>query len=93
MGGATVDGTQGTLTAAGKAAFPYLKGPIPFPNDAPNDRRGVRLPATPVNAADWQTLVAAPTAGAAYLGIYTHPDDGREEMVMTVASNQFQTHN
>ena len=28
-----------------------------------------------------------------YLGIYTHPDDGREEMVMTVASNQFQNHN
>ena len=46
-----------------------------------------------MNAADWQTLVASPTAGGAYLGIYTHPDDGRQEMVMTLASNQFQSHN
>jgi hypothetical protein len=37
--------------------------------------------------------VSAPTAGTAYLGVYTHPEDGREEMVMTVASNQFQSHN
>jgi hypothetical protein len=44
-----------------------------------------------VNPADWQTLLAAP-GGTAYLGIYTHPDDGREEMVMTVAGNQFQNH-
>ena len=49
-------------------------------------------PATPVNGQDWQTLMAGPN-GTAFLGIYTHPDDGREEMVMTVASNQFQSHN
>ena len=49
-------------------------------------------PATPAAGADWQTLLATPN-DSALLGIYTHPDDGREEMVMTVASNQFQNHN
>jgi hypothetical protein len=94
VGGISQDGRTGTLTDAGKAAFPYLKGPIPIADvdpAAPNEAFGYE--ATPVNPADWQTLVAAPTAGAAYLGIYTHPEDGREEMVMTVASNQFQIHN
>jgi hypothetical protein len=94
VGGISQDGQVGTLTAAGKALFPYLKGPIPVADDAPlqaNEAFGYQ--GTPVNPADWQTLVAAPTAGAAYLGIYTRPDDGREEMVMTLASNQFQSHN
>lgn len=94
VGGISQDGRAGTLTDAGKAAFPYLKGPIPIADDdpaAPNEAFGYE--GTPVNAATWQTLVAAPTAGAAYLGIYTHPEDGREEMVMTLASNQYQSHN
>jgi hypothetical protein len=93
-GGISQDGRVGTLTDAGKAAFPYLKGPIPIADvdpAAPNEAFGYE--ATPVNAANWQTLVAAPTPGTAYLGIYTHPEDGREEMVMTLASNQFQSHN
>jgi hypothetical protein len=95
VGGASQDGRTGTLTDAGRKLFPYLKGPIPVPNDDAGTTfsEAFGYEATPVNPADWQTLVAAPTAGAAYLGIYTHPDDGREEMVMTVASNQFQTHN
>ena len=95
VGGASQDGRAGTLTDAGKQLFPYLKGPIPVPNDDAGTAfsEAFGYEATPVNPANWQTLVAAPTPGAAYLGIYTHPDDGREEMVMTVASNQFQTHN
>jgi hypothetical protein len=93
VGGAIQDGLTGTLTAAGKAAFPYLKGPIPIANDSATVDEAFGYQATPVNPATWQTLVAAPSAGAAYLGIYTHPEDGREEMVMTVASNQFQSHN
>jgi hypothetical protein len=94
VGGASQDGRVGALTDAGKAAFPYLKGPIPIADvdpAAPNEAFGYE--ATPANAATWQTLVSAPTASAAYLGVYTHPEDGREEMVMTVASNQFQSHN
>ena len=37
------DGAVGTLTAAGKAAFPYLKGPVPIADDDADGRRGVRL--------------------------------------------------
>ena len=48
-------------------------------------------PATPVNTRDWQTLLAGP-GDTAFLGVYTHPDDGREELVSTVAGNQFQNH-
>jgi hypothetical protein len=93
VGGANQDGSAGTLTAAGKAAFPYLKGPIPISDDSATVIEAFGYQATPANAANWQTLVAAPTAGAAYLGVYTHPEDGREEMVMTLASNQYQSHN
>jgi hypothetical protein len=91
-GGAMQDGALGTLTATGRLAFPALKGAIPIANDDPAAGEAFGYVGTPVNPADWQTLVAAP-GGGAYLGIYTHPDDGREEMVMTVASNQFQSHN
>jgi hypothetical protein len=90
VGGATQDGNVGTLTAAGKAAFPYLKGPVPIANDDPAVAETFGYAATPVNAQDWQTLLAGPN-GTAYLGIYTHPDDGREEMVMTVAGNENQS--
>ncbi len=88
--GATQDGNLGTLTPLGKAAFPYLKGSVPFANDDPAVAETFGYAATPVNAQDWQTLLAGPN-GTAYLGIYTHPDDGREEMVMTVASNENQS--
>ena len=81
-----------TLTATGKLAFPYLKGPVAIADDDPAAAETFGYPATPVNGNDWQTLLAGPD-GTAFLGIYTHPDDGREEMVMTVASNQFQNHN
>jgi hypothetical protein len=88
--GATQDGNVGTLTPLGKAAFPYLKGPVPIANDDPAVAETFGYTATPVNADDWQTLLAGPN-GTAYLGIYTHPDDGREDMVMTVASNENQS--
>ena len=90
--GASQDGVVGTLTTAGKAAFPYLKGPVAIADDDPTAAETFGYPATPVNGQDWQTLLAGPN-NSAFLGIYTHPDDGREEMVMTVASNQFQSHN
>ena len=90
VAGATQDGNVGTLTAAGKAAFPYLKGSVPIANDDATVAEAFGYAATPVNPQDWQTLVAGPN-GTAYLGIYTHPDDGREEMVMTVASNENQS--
>jgi hypothetical protein len=84
----TMAGSQSgtaTLTAAGLSVFPYLQGPVPV--DA-----AFGYQATPANPANFQTLLTGP-GGASYLGIYTHPGDGREEMVMTVTSNQFMTHN
>ncbi|HEY6762193.1 MAG TPA: hypothetical protein VI318_22025 [Baekduia sp.] len=92
VGGASQDGKTGTLTAAGKAAFPSLKGPIPIPDDDPSttSSEAFGYVGTPVDPNTWQTLVSAP-GGGAYLGIYTHPDDGREEMVSTVAGNENQS--
>ena len=92
VGGATQDGVAATLTAAGRQAFPYLRGPVTIADDDAAVAETFGYPATPAAGADWQTLLATPN-GSALLGIYTHPDDGREEMVMTVASNQFQNHN
>ena len=93
VGGASQDGQTGTLTDAGKAAFPYLKGPVPIPNDDPDpaSSEAFGYAGTPTTPAAWQTLLSAP-GGGAYLGIYTHPEDGREEMVMTVAANENQSH-
>jgi hypothetical protein len=93
VGGASQDGKVGTLTAAGTTLFPYLKGPIPIPNDDPDPAASEAFgyAGTPVDPQNWQTLVSAP-GGGAYLGIFTHPDDGREEMVMTVAGNENQSH-
>ena len=90
--GAVQDGRVGQLTAAGRAAFPYLKGPVAIADDDPASAETFGYPAKPIDPATWQTLLAGPD-DTAFLGIYTHPDDGREEMVMTVASNQFQNHN
>jgi hypothetical protein len=90
VGGATQDGNVGTLTPLGKAAFPYLKGPVPIANDDPTVAEAFGYASTPVDPSNWQTLLAGPN-GTAYLGIYTHPDDGREEMVVTVASNENQS--
>jgi hypothetical protein len=92
VGGVSQDGKTGTLTAAGKAVFPYLKGPIPIPDDDPDlaSSEAFGYAASPVDPQRWQTLVSAP-GGGSYLGISTYPD-GREEMVMTVAANENQSH-
>ncbi len=92
--GASQDGKVGLLTPSGRAAFPYLKGPVAIADDDPAvaETFGYAAKPDPANPGAWQTLLAGP-GDTAYLGIYTHPDDGREEMVMTVASNQFQNHN
>jgi hypothetical protein len=94
VNGLKQDGLTGTLTDAGRAAFPYLKGPVAIADDDPSvdEAFGYQAAPDPAQAGAWQTLLAGPN-NTAYLGVYTHPDDGREEMVMTVASNQFQNHN
>ena len=90
--GAWQDGTVAQLTPAGRAAFPYLRGPVSVADDAPGPNEAFGYAAAPVAGAPWETLLAGPN-GTAFLGVYRHPEDGREELVMTVASNQFQHHN
>ena len=92
VAGETKDGQVGLLTPAGRAAFPYLKGPVAVADDDAASAETFGYAAKPVDPSAWQTLLAGPL-DTAFLGIYTHPDDGREELVMTVASNQFQNHN
>jgi heparan sulfate-N-deacetylase len=80
------DDNVGQLTDAGRLVVPELVGPVPI---------GVGsfgYQATPLNPATFTTLVSGP-GGSSYLGVYTHPDSGREEMVMTVASSQFHLQN
>src|SRR5262249_18200780 len=74
------------LPAAGHQLFPELVGPVPI------DQGSFGAQATPLDPANFTTLLTGP-GGSSYLGIYTHPEDGRQEMVMTVSSNQFQTQN
>ncbi|MBE2319508.1 hypothetical protein DVA67_026310 [Solirubrobacter sp. CPCC 204708] len=90
--GAWQDGNPARLTAAGRAAFPYLRGPVTIADDAPGPNEAFGYGAKPVAGAPWLTLLEG-AGETALLGIYTHPEDGREELVMTVASNQFQNHN
>ena len=85
------DGVLGTLTATGKLVFPYLKGEVPIANDDPVAAETFGYLATPLAGVDFQTLVTGP-GNSSLLGIYTDAE-GREEMVMTVNSNQFQSHN
>jgi hypothetical protein len=78
-------GNTATLTADGRAIFPYLQGTVPIEVGAFGSQ------ATPAFASPvFQPLLTLPN-GASYLGIYNKPD-GREEMVMTVDSNQFMSH-
>jgi hypothetical protein len=85
------DGNVATLTAVGKQAFPYLKDQVPIANDDPAVDETWGHQATPAPGADFETLLTGPN-NSSYLGIDKHPD-GREEMVMTVGSNQYQIHN
>jgi hypothetical protein len=85
-------GNTGQLTAAGRQVFPYLQGPVPIDNPSAGvDAFGHQAtPAAQTAPASFQTLVSGP-AGSSYLGIHEHAD-GREEMVMTVDSNEHQIH-
>ncbi len=63
-----LDGTTDTLTAAGLAAFPELKGPIPFDN-------GSFGYAATVNAGAPYTPFLTNAAGQPMAGVYQHPTD------------------
>lgn len=75
-------GTTAQVTAAGKSVFANLTGTIVY------DSGSWGYKATPLDPA-FQTLVQT-ADGAAVVGINTNPD-GRQELVSTVAQNQFMT--
>ena len=75
-------GTTAQVTAAGKAVFSNLTGTIVY------DSGSWGYKATPLDPA-FQTLVQT-ADGASVVGINTNPD-GRQELVSTVAQNQFMT--
>ncbi len=64
--GGALDGTTGTLTAAGLAAFPALAGPIPFAT-------GTYGYGATVDAGAPYTTLLANSAGQALAGVYQHP--------------------
>jgi hypothetical protein len=94
-----LDGMTGTVTAAGKAGgFSYLTGAVPLDDidaSVPESYGYLATPAAavPATGSSFQPLVTAPIPGAAtagsLLGVYAH--DSREELVVTMATNQFQT--
>ncbi|MDT7713532.1 MAG: hypothetical protein QOG46_2356, partial [Pseudonocardiales bacterium] len=94
----SLDGQTATLTAAGLAQFPSLKGPVPFQDLAPAVSETFGASATPCdgaaaatcNATSFETLLQS-AGGASLLGIAQTKDD-REEMVATFSANEFQLH-
>ena len=68
----SLDGTTGTLTAAGLAAFPELAGPVPFPPVVSGATQSYGYGATINTGAPYTTLITD-AAGNSLAGIYQHP--------------------
>ena len=75
-----LDGTTGTLTAAGLTAFPELKGPIPF------DSGSFGYWSTVVSGAPFTPLITN-AAGQVLAGIYQHPSTDPQAGVSELALN------
>ncbi len=87
----TLDGTDLTVSAAGKqAGFGYLNGTVPVDDRDPSVPESFGYLGTP--AAGFTPLVTGSAGGAtgSLLGVYAH--DGREDLVVTIAMNRNQTH-
>jgi hypothetical protein len=78
--GGPLDGTTGTLTQAGLAAFPELKGPIPF------DAGSYGYGATVDTGAPY-TPFLTDAAGHVMAGVYQHPDSDPQAGVAELALN------
>ena len=72
--GAVQDGRVGLLTPAGRAAFPYLRGPVAIADDDPASAETFGYPARPGDPARWQTLLTGP-GDTVYLGLEAAVDD------------------
>ncbi|MFF4183995.1 hypothetical protein ACFYZ9_12470 [Streptomyces sp. NPDC001691] len=81
-----LDGAKTQVTAAGKAGpFGYLNGPLTFEDNDPTVPESYGYAAHPRDG--FTSYLDAPTGGS-MLGQYTH--DGRSELVVTFAYNQYQ---
>ena len=89
-----LDGATMTVTDAGKAAgFGYLKGTVRIDDRDPNVIESYGYLGTPREGATFTPLVTGSVQNApsgSLMGVYTH--DGREELVVTLAANRYQTH-
>ena len=74
------DGTTGTLTSAGLAAFPELKGPIPF------DTGSYGYGATVDTGAPYTPFITD-SAGNTVAGVYQHPSSDPQAGVSELALN------
>ena len=72
----------GTLTAAGNAVFPYLKGPVPL--------GGPSFAASGTPGPNFTSLVNAP-GGGSYLGVFKRPN-GTEQLIDGIPGNSQQIH-
>ena len=57
VGGARQDGQNAELTTAGRAAFPYLRGPVKIADDDPEEDEAFGYRAVPLPGAPWVTLL------------------------------------
>jgi hypothetical protein len=80
----SVCGVAGALTAAGRRVFGELREMVSLDPEAYGYR------AKPLSAA-FETLVRGPD-GSALVGVFTDPDDGRENIVCTVSANEHTIH-
>lgn len=83
-GAGRAGGLTGELTAAGRSVFGELRGEVSVDPCAYGYR------AKPLGS-DFQTLVAGPD-GSALVGIFTHAQDGRENMVSTISAGAHMIH-
>ena len=83
-GGATplAPNLTGTLTDAGKAVFPYLKGPVPL--------AGPSYAASGIPGPSFTSLVTAP-GGGSYMGVWKRAN-GTEQLVDGIPGNGQQSH-
>ncbi|GAA3490973.1 hypothetical protein [Streptomyces cremeus] len=89
----SVDGVRAEVTAAGRGGpFGYLEGAVPFEDNSPTVGESYAFLARPAAGADFTTYVEAPVPGGtgtgSLVGEYRH--DGRRELVVTFAYNQYQ---
>jgi hypothetical protein len=93
----SLDGTTGTVTAAGLAgSFRYLKGTLPFEDNDPAVTESYGYLATPLATqaagATFTPLITSPIPGSGSQGVLAGEYDhsGISELVMTFAYNQYQ---